>query len=206
MLTSSSEKIHYDANSMPTVGRCYCATWKVSSKDSPLFAFSFLPFVSTAEVRFLLVFLECLDCFKGKWHIWLLGFDFLFWSFFSIKHARIHWKTPLFPFFYTMTNRTERKHMHLIVALEHGFITTKVSFCLVVGVSICNTVIYSNSNHFLLFSSTDMLVIMALSDPQEKTNGLLFSSGTACHLVKNHHGCCLGLLLWQENFHCSPWY
>jgi len=135
---------------------------------------------------------------------WVLIFCFGHFS--PLSMPEFTEKLLFFPFFYTMTNRTERKHMHLIVALEHGFITTKVSFCLVVGVSICNTVIYSNSNHFLLLSSTDMLVIMALSDPQEKTNGLLFSSGTTCHLVKNHHGCCLGLLLWQENFHCSPWY
>jgi len=152
---------------------------KVWTKYSPFFAFFFLPFASTAEVSFLLVFDSVQNVLRAKGVIDLLIFDFLCRSFFSIKNARTHWKTLLFsPFFCAVTNRRERKHMRLIVVLKHPFFQGKVSFwplfCLVLVPSPYNTMIYLNSNCFLLLFSLTCSSECYHSIPKRRQVGYFF--------------------------------
>jgi len=82
------------------------------------------------------------------------------------------------PFFCTVGNRTGRKHMWLIVALEHPFWQRKVSFwplfCLVLEPSPYNTMIYLNSNCFLLLFSLTCSSECYYSIPKRRQVGNFF--------------------------------
>ena len=135
---------------------------------------------------------------------------FCFGCFSPLKCKNSLKNSPFSPFFCAVTNRRERKHMRLIVVLEHPVLARKVSFwllfCLVLGTSPYNTIIYLNSNDFLLLFSLTCSSECYYSIPKRRQVGNFFSSRTMFHSVKSHHGCWMGWLLWKSKFHHSTWY
>jgi len=172
-----------------------------------MFVVLFLAFCIYSWSRLLACYWECPDCLrtKGVFDCWV--FIFLFWSFFSIKIARTQWKTHLFPFFCSMTNRQNwcrciwLQHWNILLLQKRKFLT---AFCLVLGASICNTIIYLNIT--ISFFHRHTCCHNGIIWSPKKDKGLLFPSRTTCHLAKSHHGHWMGWLLQKSNFHHSPWY